>query len=62
MGGTSETRGLIWFIWSIWSVWFNQTNETNQTNLSNQPVFALLAPRSVALAEFSSIPQAGYVV
>ena len=62
MGGTSETRGLIWFIWSIWSVWFNQTNETNQTNQSNQPVFALLAPRSVALAEFFSILQTGYVV
>jgi hypothetical protein len=43
---------LVWFIWSIWSVWFNQTNKTDQINKRNQPILALHAPQSVALAAF----------
>jgi hypothetical protein len=44
-----DARELIWF---IWSVWFKQTNETDQINKRNQPVLALHAQRSVALANF----------
>jgi hypothetical protein len=39
--------GLIWSIWSVSFVWLNQTDQINKRD---QPVLALHAPWSVALA------------
>jgi hypothetical protein len=46
---------LIWFIWSVLFIWLISFNQTNQINKRNQPVLALHAPRSLALADFLSI-------